>query len=67
MTQRGRGDWKCVSVRGGALSMEMDGLLSTLKLPADNWDMRLVVSSLHFVPVIATPTFYHYHNFMHTQ
>ena len=47
--------------------MEMDGLLSTLKLPADNWDMRLVVSSLHFVPVIATPTFYHYHNFMHTQ
>ena len=44
MTQRGRGDWKCVSVRGGALSMEMDGLLSTLKLPADNWDMRPVVS-----------------------
>ena len=29
---------RCASIRDGELSMEMDGLMKTLKLPADNWD-----------------------------
>ena len=33
---------KYVSVRGGALSMEMDGLLETLKLHVDNWDSKVL-------------------------
>ena len=37
-----RGYWKCVSVIGGAPSMEMDGLLMRLKLHADNLDLKLV-------------------------
>ena len=32
---------ECVSVRGGALSMEMDGLLVTHKLHVDNWDLEV--------------------------
>ena len=36
VTQSGREDWKCVSVRGGALSMLVDGQKLTLKSPADN-------------------------------
>ena len=49
--------------------MEMDGLLLTLKSPADNWDMELVVS-IHCIltPMCATPTIIdHYHSYMHTQ
>ena len=33
---------KYVSVRGGALSMEMDGRLGTHKLHVDNWDMKVL-------------------------
>ena len=39
-----QGYLKYVSVRGGALSMEMDGLLVTLKLHVHNWDLKALVS-----------------------
>ena len=39
-----KGDLTYVSIRDGALSMEMDGLLVTLKLPVDNWDLNIMVS-----------------------
>ena len=39
-SQSGRGDWKCVSVRGGALSVVMDGLTPTPKSSAVTLDMR---------------------------
>ena len=43
MIQSLKGDLKYVSVRGGALSMEMDGLLVTLKLHVDNWDLKVLI------------------------
>ena len=41
-------DWRCVLIKRGALSMEMDGHILTLKLPADNLDtpLQVYVSSL---------------------
>ena len=42
-SQRGRGDWRCVSVRGGALSVVMDGLTPTLVLSAMTSDMTSLV------------------------
>ena len=36
-------DWRCVLIKDGALSMEMDGHILTLKLPADNLDTLLQV------------------------
>ena len=38
--QSGRGDWKCVLVRGGGLSVVMDGLTPTLVSSAVTSDMR---------------------------
>ena len=35
---------KYVLVRGGALSMKMDGHLVTLKLHVDNWDLKVLNS-----------------------
>ena len=37
-----RGYLKYVSIRDGALSMEMDGPLVTLKLHVDNWDLKVL-------------------------
>ena len=37
-------DWKCVLIKDGALSMEMDGHILILKWPADNLDTLLQVS-----------------------
>ena len=36
---------RCASIRDGELSMEMDGLMKTLKLPVDNWDSIQKVKS----------------------
>ena len=37
---------RCASIRDGELSMKMDGLMETLKLPVDNWDSMIQVASL---------------------
>ena len=42
-SQSGRGDWRCVSVRGGALSVVMDGLTPTPTSSAMTSDMTSVV------------------------
>ena len=39
-SQSGRGDWRCVSVRGGALSVVMDGLTPTPTSSAVTSDMK---------------------------
>ena len=39
-----QGYLKYVSVRSGVLSLEMDGLLVTLKLHVDNWDLKVLIS-----------------------
>ena len=39
-----RGYFKYVLIRGGVLSMKLDGLLVILKLLVDNWDLMLLVS-----------------------
>ena len=36
-------DWRCVLIKDGALSTEMDGHILTLKWPADNLDTLLQV------------------------
>ena len=41
--QRMKVDWRCVLIKDGALSMEMDGHILTLKWPADNLDTLLQV------------------------
>ena len=38
---------KYVSVEGGALSMEMDGLQVTLRLHADNLDLKMLVNRMN--------------------
>ena len=38
-----KADWRCVLIKGGALSMEMDGHILTLEWPADNLDYLLQV------------------------
>ena len=40
-SQSGRGDWRCVLVGGGALSVVMDGHKPTLKFSAMILDMSL--------------------------
>ena len=39
--------WKFASVRDGALLVEMDGLLVTPKLHADNWGLIQLVRYAH--------------------
>ena len=41
--QRMKVDWRYVLIKDGALSMEMDGHILTLKWPADNLDSLLQV------------------------
>ena len=41
-----KADWRCVLIKDGALSMEMDGHILTLKWPADNLDTLLQVKSI---------------------
>ena len=56
-SQRGRGDWRCVSVRGGALSVVMDGLTPTLASSAMTSDMTSLVYIYNYTPVDSTVVF----------
>ena len=46
-SQSGRGDWRCVSGRGGALSVVMDGLTPTPTSSAMTSAMTSVVIIIH--------------------
>ena len=41
------GSCKCVLIKGGAPSMEMDGPIVTIKLCAGKVDLNILVSSKH--------------------
>ena len=45
-------DWRCVLIKDGALSVEMDGHMLTLKWPADNLDTLLQVYCKVLVPIL---------------